>query len=112
MKMDSNYDVLVVGAGAAGLTAAIGLVKAGFAVAVVEDVRRQFVLCWMRGDDVAPGGRGREGKGDEKKREEPFHSAILAKTAASAEAAVGGNVSVRAVRADGRWASMAPARPG
>jgi len=36
MKMDSNYDVLVVGAGAAGLTAAIGLVKAGFAVAVVE----------------------------------------------------------------------------
>ena len=36
MKMDSNYDVLVVGAGAAGLTAAIGLVKAGFTVAVVE----------------------------------------------------------------------------
>src|ERR1700736_1847373 len=32
----SNYDVLVVGAGAAGLTAAIGLARAGFAVAVVE----------------------------------------------------------------------------
>jgi electron transfer flavoprotein-quinone oxidoreductase len=32
----SNYDVVVVGAGAAGLTAAIGLAKAGFAVAVVE----------------------------------------------------------------------------
>jgi alkylation response protein AidB-like acyl-CoA dehydrogenase/flavin-dependent dehydrogenase/electron transfer flavoprotein alpha subunit/ferredoxin-like protein FixX len=32
----SNYDVVVVGAGAAGLTAAIGLARAGFAVAVVE----------------------------------------------------------------------------
>src|SRR5258708_26738500 len=32
----SNYDVVVVGAGAAGLTAAIGLAKAGFAVAAVE----------------------------------------------------------------------------
>jgi electron transfer flavoprotein-quinone oxidoreductase len=32
----SNYDVLVVGAGAAGLTAAIGLARAGFAVAAVE----------------------------------------------------------------------------
>src|SRR5579871_1717756 len=32
----ANYDVVVVGAGAAGLTAAIGLAKAGFAVAVVE----------------------------------------------------------------------------
>jgi alkylation response protein AidB-like acyl-CoA dehydrogenase/flavin-dependent dehydrogenase/electron transfer flavoprotein alpha subunit/electron transfer flavoprotein alpha/beta subunit/ferredoxin-like protein FixX len=32
----SNYDVVIVGAGAAGLTAAIGLAKAGFAVAVVE----------------------------------------------------------------------------
>jgi alkylation response protein AidB-like acyl-CoA dehydrogenase/flavin-dependent dehydrogenase/ferredoxin-like protein FixX len=31
-----NYDVLVVGAGAAGLTAAIGLARAGFAVAAVE----------------------------------------------------------------------------
>ncbi len=32
----SNYDVVVVGAGAAGLTAAIALARAGFAVAVVE----------------------------------------------------------------------------
>src|SRR3989442_1928318 len=32
----SNYDVVVVGAGAAGVTAAIGLARAGFAVAVVE----------------------------------------------------------------------------
>src|SRR3954468_11328837 len=32
----SNYDVVVVGAGCAGLTAAIGLARAGFAVAVVE----------------------------------------------------------------------------
>src|SRR6516165_12092811 len=32
----SNYDVVVVGAGAAGLTAAIGLARAGFAVAAVE----------------------------------------------------------------------------
>ncbi|HEV3259479.1 MAG TPA: acyl-CoA dehydrogenase family protein [Gemmataceae bacterium] len=32
----SNYDVIVVGAGAAGLTAAIGLARAGFAVAAVE----------------------------------------------------------------------------
>jgi alkylation response protein AidB-like acyl-CoA dehydrogenase/flavin-dependent dehydrogenase/electron transfer flavoprotein alpha/beta subunit/ferredoxin-like protein FixX len=32
----SNYDVVVVGAGAAGLTAAIGLARSGFAVAVVE----------------------------------------------------------------------------
>ena len=32
----SNFDVLVVGAGAAGLTAAIGLSRAGFAVGVVE----------------------------------------------------------------------------
>ncbi|MBY0526414.1 MAG: FAD-binding protein [Gemmataceae bacterium] len=32
----SNFDVVVVGAGAAGLTAAIGLARAGFAVAVVE----------------------------------------------------------------------------
>src|SRR5216683_3744832 len=32
----SNYDVMVVGAGAAGLTAAIGLARAGFAVAAVE----------------------------------------------------------------------------
>jgi electron transfer flavoprotein-quinone oxidoreductase len=32
----SNFDVLVVGAGSAGLTAAIGLARAGFAVAVVE----------------------------------------------------------------------------
>src|SRR5262245_20256547 len=32
----SNYDVVVVGAGAAGLTAASGLARAGFAVAVVE----------------------------------------------------------------------------
>ncbi|MCC6418764.1 MAG: acyl-CoA dehydrogenase family protein [Gemmataceae bacterium] len=32
----SNYDVVVVGAGAAGLAAAIGLARAGFAVAVVE----------------------------------------------------------------------------
>jgi alkylation response protein AidB-like acyl-CoA dehydrogenase/flavin-dependent dehydrogenase/electron transfer flavoprotein alpha subunit/ferredoxin-like protein FixX len=32
----SNYDVVVVGAGAAGLTAAIGLARAGFAVAVIE----------------------------------------------------------------------------
>jgi ribulose 1,5-bisphosphate synthetase/thiazole synthase len=31
-----NYDVVVVGAGAAGLTAAIGLARAGFAVAAVE----------------------------------------------------------------------------
>src|SRR5208282_868728 len=33
---DSNYDVVVVGAGAAGLTAAIGLARAGFAVAAIE----------------------------------------------------------------------------
>jgi alkylation response protein AidB-like acyl-CoA dehydrogenase/flavin-dependent dehydrogenase/electron transfer flavoprotein alpha subunit/electron transfer flavoprotein alpha/beta subunit/ferredoxin-like protein FixX len=32
----SHYDVVVVGAGAAGLTAAIGLARAGFTVAVVE----------------------------------------------------------------------------
>src|SRR5437868_3555591 len=32
----SNYEVVIVGAGAAGLTAAIGLARAGFAVAVVE----------------------------------------------------------------------------
>src|SRR5438128_126812 len=32
----ANYDVVVVGAGAAGLTAAIGLARAGFAVAAVE----------------------------------------------------------------------------
>src|SRR5436190_15167158 len=32
----SQYDVVVVGAGAAGLTAAIGLARAGFAVAAVE----------------------------------------------------------------------------
>src|SRR5919197_2797863 len=32
----ANYDVVVVGAGAAGLTAALGLSRAGFAVAVVE----------------------------------------------------------------------------
>src|SRR5260370_15829977 len=33
---DSNYDVVVVGAGAAGLTAAIGLAKSGFAVVALE----------------------------------------------------------------------------
>src|SRR5262249_58246694 len=32
----SNFDVVVVGAGAAGLTAAIGLARAGIAVAAVE----------------------------------------------------------------------------
>ena len=32
----ANYDVVVVGAGAAGLTAAIGLTRAGFRVAAVE----------------------------------------------------------------------------
>ncbi len=32
----SNYDVVIVGAGAAGLTAAVGLARAGFAVAVLE----------------------------------------------------------------------------
>src|SRR5437868_9833410 len=32
----SNYDVIIVGAGAAGLTAAIGLARAGFSVIVVE----------------------------------------------------------------------------
>src|SRR5437588_10615396 len=32
----TNYDVIVVGAGAAGLTAAIGLARGGFAVAAVE----------------------------------------------------------------------------
>src|SRR5690242_14434123 len=32
----SQYDVLVVGAGAAGLTAAIGLARAGFRVAAIE----------------------------------------------------------------------------
>src|SRR5579875_1876641 len=32
----AQYDVVVVGAGCAGLTAAIGLARAGFAVAVVE----------------------------------------------------------------------------
>jgi electron transfer flavoprotein-quinone oxidoreductase len=36
MMPASNYDVVVVGAGAAGLTAAIGLARAGLAVAVVE----------------------------------------------------------------------------
>src|SRR5262245_47497984 len=34
--MNSHYDMVVVGAGAAGLTAAIGLARAGFRVAVVE----------------------------------------------------------------------------
>src|SRR5438105_2011729 len=32
----SNFDVIVVGAGAAGLTAAIGLARSGFAVACIE----------------------------------------------------------------------------
>src|SRR5207245_6268726 len=32
----SHYDVIIIGAGAAGVTAAIGLARAGFAVAVVE----------------------------------------------------------------------------
>src|SRR5947209_18306569 len=32
----SNYDVVIVGAGAAGLTAAVGLARAGFAVALLE----------------------------------------------------------------------------
>src|SRR2546421_10097112 len=32
----ANYDVVIVGAGAAGLTAAIGLARAEFAVAVIE----------------------------------------------------------------------------
>src|SRR5437870_13799168 len=32
----ANYDVVVVGAGAAGLTAAVGLARAGFTVAAVE----------------------------------------------------------------------------
>src|SRR5881275_1532101 len=36
MSTGSNFDVVIVGAGAAGLTAAIGLAKAGFAVAAVE----------------------------------------------------------------------------
>src|SRR5262245_41123653 len=34
--ISSQFDVVIVGAGCAGLTAAIGLAKAGFAVAVVE----------------------------------------------------------------------------
>src|SRR5919201_3884255 len=34
--VSSQYDVVVVGAGAAGLTAAIGLARAGFRVAAVE----------------------------------------------------------------------------
>src|SRR5579871_3963666 len=33
---DARYDVVIVGAGCAGLTAAIGLARAGFAVMVVE----------------------------------------------------------------------------
>src|SRR5438128_7051271 len=32
----SHYDVIIIGAGSAGVTAAIGLARAGFAVAVVE----------------------------------------------------------------------------
>src|SRR5947209_3787828 len=36
MNSGSNFDVVVVGAGAAGLSAAIGLARAGFGVAVVE----------------------------------------------------------------------------
>src|SRR5437588_2468353 len=36
MSNGSNFDVVVVGAGAAGLTAAIGLARAGFVVAAVE----------------------------------------------------------------------------
>src|SRR5438105_15099169 len=36
MSTGSNFDVVIVGAGAAGLTAAIGLARAGFAVAAVE----------------------------------------------------------------------------
>jgi electron transfer flavoprotein-quinone oxidoreductase len=36
MMATPNYDVIVVGAGAAGITAAIGLARAGFVVAVVE----------------------------------------------------------------------------
>src|SRR5438132_5816715 len=36
MSNGSNFDVVVVGAGAAGLTAAIGLARAGFVVALLE----------------------------------------------------------------------------
>jgi alkylation response protein AidB-like acyl-CoA dehydrogenase/flavin-dependent dehydrogenase/electron transfer flavoprotein alpha subunit/ferredoxin-like protein FixX len=42
----ANYDVLIVGAGAAGLTAAIGLGRAGFAVAVVESAAYPGAENW------------------------------------------------------------------
>jgi electron transfer flavoprotein-quinone oxidoreductase len=45
----SQYDVLVVGAGCAGLTAAIGLARAGFAVAVVEAAPFPGAANWSGG---------------------------------------------------------------
>ncbi len=66
-----QYDVVVVGAGCAGLTAAIGLARAGFAVAVVEaapmlggaNEHRRRLLRREPGSARHPRTRGRRGAG-------------------------------------------------
>ena len=53
--MSSNYDVVVVGAGCAGLTAAIGLARSGFAVAVVEAAKTRGQSGLERGAESSLG---------------------------------------------------------